>query len=159
MKIRRRKDWKEDANQADINAAIARAKNKCEWCASTDRLGIDHIHPKSLGGGNVLSNFQVLCHKCGTWKGNSSPSECLERLKGLRETSAWSREVRRVAIPKMSKFICSIAGHVQGGDWGCRPNGIADVWCDRCGKMYQVAFESLPDHAQSLALDLFVPTE
>jgi hypothetical protein len=30
----------------------------------------DHIHPKSLGGKDAMENYQIMCHKCNTKKGN-----------------------------------------------------------------------------------------
>jgi 5-methylcytosine-specific restriction endonuclease McrA len=33
-------------------------------------LNIDHIHPKSKGGENHLSNYQILCIECNSFKGN-----------------------------------------------------------------------------------------
>ena len=32
-------------------------------------LSIDHIHPRSLGGGYEMSNLRVLCVPCNTRKG------------------------------------------------------------------------------------------
>lgn len=34
-------------------------------------INIDHIKPKSLGGGNTLSNYQPMCQPCNTRKGNN----------------------------------------------------------------------------------------
>lgn len=45
--------------------------NKCLCCGSTEKLTIDHIVPKSKGGGNELSNYQTLCGKCNNKKGTS----------------------------------------------------------------------------------------
>jgi hypothetical protein len=36
----------------------------------------DHIIPKSRGGKNVLSNYQVMCVNCNTEKGDKLPTEC-----------------------------------------------------------------------------------
>ena len=43
------------------------AKNReaeCRVCSSTEKLQVDHIQPVFAGGGNDLSNLQVLCHEC-----------------------------------------------------------------------------------------------
>lgn len=38
-------------------------------------ITIDHIIPKSKGGGNEISNLQTMCCHCNTAKGNTIPSE------------------------------------------------------------------------------------
>lgn len=44
----------------------------CAHCGTTDgNLTIDHIQPLSMGGRNVLSNFQWLCVPCNARKGKS----------------------------------------------------------------------------------------
>jgi hypothetical protein len=42
----------------------------CAKCGSTERLEIDHIKPKSRGGGKGPENLQVLCHFCNRKKRN-----------------------------------------------------------------------------------------
>jgi hypothetical protein len=42
----------------------------------------DHIYPKSVGGGEVHSNFQTMCTICNNLKGSSNIS--LEKIKELR---------------------------------------------------------------------------
>ena len=38
--------------------------------ANDELLTKDHIHPKSLGGKDVLTNLQVMCNTCNVKKGN-----------------------------------------------------------------------------------------
>ena len=52
-----RKWWKE------------KSKNGCIKCGSFKLLGIDHIIPRSKGGGDEKENLQALCAKCNGEKG------------------------------------------------------------------------------------------
>ena len=54
----------------------------CALCGLTPddgvKLDIDHIIPKSKGGGNERENLQVLCHKCNRGKNNHLLNSALE---------------------------------------------------------------------------------
>ena len=57
---------------------LKRAKGRCELCgisAEEKRLDVDHIHPKSLGGKDDLSNYQALCFSCNAAKGNTDDTD------------------------------------------------------------------------------------
>lgn len=57
---------------------LKRAKGRCELCgisAEEKRLDVDHIHPKSLGGKDDLSNYQALCYSCNAAKGNTDDTD------------------------------------------------------------------------------------
>jgi len=44
---------------------------KCVYCGAENvPLEIEHIHPRSLGGSNRVSNLTVACHDCNQSKGN-----------------------------------------------------------------------------------------
>lgn len=47
-----------------------RDKHKCQYCGSTKGLTIDHVIPKSKGGGDTWENLVVACSKCNTKKGD-----------------------------------------------------------------------------------------
>ena len=38
-------------------------------------MEVDHIHPKSLGGKDDLSNYQALCYSCNSCKGNKDATD------------------------------------------------------------------------------------
>lgn len=62
---------------------LKRAKFRCELCgisAEDKNLEVDHIHPKSLGGKDDLSNFQALCYTCNAQKRNTDN----EDFRGLK---------------------------------------------------------------------------
>ena len=48
-----------------------RDNNKCQYCGSTKRLTIDHVIPKSRGGGDTWENLVVACSSCNTKKGDT----------------------------------------------------------------------------------------
>ena len=63
---------------------LVNAHHRCELCgvdASLRALEVDHIIPKSLGGPDEIDNYQALCYKCNTNKGNRSDVD----LRGLSE--------------------------------------------------------------------------
>ena len=47
-----------------------RDKHKCQYCGSTKRLTIDHVIPKSRGGGDTWENLVVACSSCNVKKGD-----------------------------------------------------------------------------------------
>ena len=47
-----------------------RDNNTCQYCGSRKNLTIDHIIPKSKGGGDNWFNLTLACSRCNTKKGN-----------------------------------------------------------------------------------------
>ncbi|WP_155996571.1 RNA-guided endonuclease IscB [Verrucomicrobium sp. 3C] len=61
---------------------------KCAYCEAKDvPLEIDHIHPRSRGGSDRVSNLTLACHACNQAKGNRDIREFLanrpERLAAI----------------------------------------------------------------------------
>ncbi|WP_297505897.1 RNA-guided endonuclease IscB [Ferrovum sp.] len=61
---------------------------KCAYCGAEHvPLEIDHIHPKSKGGSDRVSNLTIACHGCNQAKGNSPIEQFLakapERARGI----------------------------------------------------------------------------
>ena len=57
---------------------ITRARGRCEACGVSIQersIEVDHIHPKSLGGKDDLSNYQALCYVCNTQKNNKDDTD------------------------------------------------------------------------------------
>ncbi len=53
-----------------IRIQIYERDGGCLVCGCTDDLTIDHILPLSKGGGNSGDNYQTLCKKCNSEKGD-----------------------------------------------------------------------------------------
>jgi ATP adenylyltransferase len=57
---------------------ITRARGRCEACGCSIKernIEVDHIHPKSLGGKDDLSNYQALCYVCNAQKNNKDDTD------------------------------------------------------------------------------------
>jgi 5-methylcytosine-specific restriction endonuclease McrA len=64
-----KREWKDD---------------KCARCGSTERLELDHIHPRFAGGGTDQSNAQTLCRTCNRKKFWTDDFPLWEKLLKLR---------------------------------------------------------------------------
>lgn len=52
---------------------------KCAYCGIKDvPLEVEHIHPKSKGGSNSITNLTLSCHKCNTKKGTQDIKDFLK---------------------------------------------------------------------------------
>ena len=50
--------------------------HRCQYCGfSGERLSIDHVIPRSRGGGDVWENVTTACLPCNVRKGNRTPRE------------------------------------------------------------------------------------
>jgi len=52
-----------------------RDNHQCVYCGSEDNLTIDHVIPKSKGGGNTWKNMVSCCATCNVKKDNKTPEE------------------------------------------------------------------------------------
>jgi CRISPR/Cas system Type II protein with McrA/HNH and RuvC-like nuclease domain len=52
-----------------------RDNNECVYCGSSKQLTLDHVIPKSRGGGNDWNNLVTCCFSCNLRKGNKTPDE------------------------------------------------------------------------------------
>jgi 5-methylcytosine-specific restriction endonuclease McrA len=61
----------------------ARDLNTCQYCGKklpADKLNLDHVVPRSMGGKNSWTNLVCTCHECNTMKGNRRPHEAGMKL-------------------------------------------------------------------------------
>lgn len=63
--------------------------DKCYWCGSPmkyTKATIEHVIPRSLGGGNAIDNLALSCWRCNQKRGNYIRGAKSEPLDGpLRE--------------------------------------------------------------------------
>ncbi len=50
----------------------------CAYCGSSEDLSVDHILPKSLGGGDEEENLVTSCSRCNSMKGAKSAATIIE---------------------------------------------------------------------------------
>jgi 5-methylcytosine-specific restriction endonuclease McrA len=50
---------------------------RCVYCHSSEKLTLDHIIPKSRGGGHSVENLVTCCASCNSKKGARTPQEWL----------------------------------------------------------------------------------
>ena len=56
-------------------AVFARDGWTCQYCGSRSSLTVDHVVPKSKGGGSNWENIVASCAPCNRRKGDSSPDQ------------------------------------------------------------------------------------
>src|SRR5437763_10841229 len=61
-------------------AVFARDDWTCQYCGSRSNLTVDHIVPRSKGGGSSWDNIVASCAPCNRRKGNSLPRQVGMRL-------------------------------------------------------------------------------
>ena len=81
---------------------------KCVYCGSDKDLTLDHMIPKSKGGGNTWKNLVTCCGKCNRLKDDSSVEEFLERTGYVMSHKPFK--------PTYAQFIKKMGGNVKD-DW------------------------------------------
>jgi len=81
---------------------LYRHKHTCAYCGGLSNdpiLEREHIHPRSKGGSNRLSNQVIACHTCNDTKGNLLPEQWLSLLN----TS--SKKIDRVRADNFKQIV------------------------------------------------------
>jgi hypothetical protein len=61
-----------------VRYEVLKRDGRCLLCGATpqeERLEVDHIKPRSKGGGNGADNFQTLCGRCNRGKSNRDDTD------------------------------------------------------------------------------------
>lgn len=62
------------------NNIFKRDEFRCGYCTSKDNLTVDHIKPKSKGGGYTWENLVTCCRRCNNKKDDKTPEEAGMKL-------------------------------------------------------------------------------
>jgi 5-methylcytosine-specific restriction endonuclease McrA len=63
---------------------LTRDGHRCQYCGSTrGPMTVDHVIPKTMGGGDTWENLVCACNKCNNKKSDSTPEQA--RMKLLRQ--------------------------------------------------------------------------
>lgn len=87
---------------------FARDRNQCQYCGHsfpTSELSIDHVNPRSQGGGDSWTNLVCSCVRCNAKKGGRTPSQARMQL------------IRKPIRPKSNPLITLRMGNEKYESW------------------------------------------
>ncbi|MFG0291908.1 MAG: HNH endonuclease [Phycisphaerales bacterium JB065] len=87
---------------------FARDRNQCQYCGNhfpTSELSIDHVHPRSQGGGDSWTNLVCACVRCNARKGGRTPEQARMDL------------IRKPVQPKRNPMIAVRLGQEKYESW------------------------------------------
>lgn len=86
----------------------ARDENHCQYCGQkfpTSELSLDHVLPRSQGGGSSWENLVCCCVRCNARKGGRTPKQAHMTL------------VRRPIKPQRNPIVALRLGHDKYASW------------------------------------------
>lgn len=87
---------------------FARDRNQCQYCGRyfpTSELSIDHVVPRTQGGGDSWTNLVCACVRCNAKKGGRTPEQARMAL------------VRKPVRPRRNPLISLRLGHEKYASW------------------------------------------
>jgi len=87
---------------------FARDHNRCQYCGkhfATNELSLDHVTPRSQGGGTSWANLVCCCVGCNSKKGGRTPSQARMPL------------IRKPIKPRRNPAISLRVGHDKYASW------------------------------------------
>lgn len=61
---------------------LTRDGHRCQYCGTTrGPMTVDHVIPKTMGGGDTWENLACACSKCNNKKGDRTPDQAGMKLK------------------------------------------------------------------------------
>ena len=86
----------------------ARDHNRCQYCGQkfpTSELSLDHVVPRSQGGGNSWENLVCCCVRCNAAKGGRTPKQAKMDL------------IRPPKRPRRNPVLAARMGHDKYASW------------------------------------------
>lgn len=75
----------------------------CVYCAAEDKLSLDHLQPRELGGNHDASNLVTCCVSCNSARQDSSMREWLKALRDQGvNTDGLAGKIRRLAVKTLN---------------------------------------------------------
>lgn len=87
---------------------FARDRNTCQYCGKafpTADLSIDHVLPRSMGGGESWENLVCACIRCNARKGGRTPDQARMKL------------VKKPVMPRRNPLIALRLGQDRYASW------------------------------------------
>ena len=87
---------------------FARDKNLCQYCGKhfpTSELSLDHVNPRSQGGGSTWENLVCCCVRCNAKKGGRTPDQAHMKL------------IRKPVKPRRNPVISLRMGSDKYASW------------------------------------------
>lgn len=87
---------------------FARDRNQCQYCGNhfpTSELSIDHVLPRTQGGGDTWENLVCSCVRCNARKGGRTPEQAAMHL------------IRKPIRPKRNPLITVRLGQAKYEPW------------------------------------------
>ena len=87
----------------------ARDGDTCQYCGRRfprHQLNLDHVVPRSQGGGSSWENVVCSCHRCNWKKGGRTPEQCGLRL------------LKKPTRPAWTPFLADAALRSRYSEWG-----------------------------------------
>lgn len=86
--------------------------NACAYCESREELTLDHVLPRSRGGGSTWENLVACCRRCNLKKGHKKPEEAGMPLQRSPRRPTWNVVIQlagvRDNVPHWEPFLASI---------------------------------------------------
>ena len=104
-------------------AVFARDGGRCVYCGA-GATSLDHVHPRSRGGGHTWDNVVACCARCNARKADQTLEELgwtLRRPVQAPSGSAWRVLGSRRCHPVWSAYL----GLPAEDDWGVAPRAVA----------------------------------